>query len=147
MRRFFKSIATLGCTAGLALGLAAIGTGPCRRPGNAMSQTRAALLRFRAGRLHGGRTVQYGQRHRRGERRHWRGPRQRGGSSFYFHFGPAPRYHAPPPRYRHAPPRQAYRLPAAHVRWCHNRYRSYRAWDNTFQPYNGPRRQCRSPYF
>ena len=34
----------------------------------------------------------------------------------------------------------------AHVEWCYNRYRSYRASDNTFQPYNGPRRQCRSPY-
>jgi len=32
------------------------------------------------------------------------------------------------------------------VRWCDNRYRSYRASDNSFQPYNGPRRQCRSPY-
>ncbi|BCH25101.1 BA14K family protein [Mesorhizobium sp. L-8-3] len=35
---------------------------------------------------------------------------------------------------------------SAHERWCYNRYRSYRAWDNTFQPYNGPRRQCISPY-
>lgn len=34
----------------------------------------------------------------------------------------------------------------AHVRWCYDRYRSYRASDNTFQPYNGPRRQCISPY-
>lgn len=34
----------------------------------------------------------------------------------------------------------------AHVQWCYDRYRSYRAWDNTFQPYNGPRRQCYSPY-
>ena len=34
----------------------------------------------------------------------------------------------------------------AHVQWCYDRYRSYRASDNTFQPYNGPRRQCRSPY-
>ena len=34
----------------------------------------------------------------------------------------------------------------AHVDWCYARYRSYRASDNTFQPYNGPRRQCRSPY-
>jgi hypothetical protein len=34
----------------------------------------------------------------------------------------------------------------AHVEWCYNRYRSYRASDNTYQPYNGPRRQCRSPY-
>jgi hypothetical protein len=34
----------------------------------------------------------------------------------------------------------------SHVNWCENRYRSYRAYDNTFQPYNGPRRQCISPY-
>jgi hypothetical protein len=34
----------------------------------------------------------------------------------------------------------------AHVQWCYDRYRSYRAYDNTFQPYNGPRRQCISPY-
>ncbi|MGV3652562.1 MAG: BA14K family protein, partial [Devosia sp.] len=27
-----------------------------------------------------------------------------------------------------------------------DRYRSYRASDNTFQPYNGPRQQCVSPY-
>ncbi|MHB2264993.1 BA14K family protein [Aliihoeflea sp. PC F10.4] len=36
---------------------------------------------------------------------------------------------------------------SAHVNWCYDRYRSYRASDNTFQPYNGPRRQCRSPYY
>lgn len=35
---------------------------------------------------------------------------------------------------------------SSHVNWCANRYRSYRAYDNTFQPYNGPRRQCISPY-
>ncbi|PRD43480.1 BA14K family protein [Phyllobacterium phragmitis] len=35
---------------------------------------------------------------------------------------------------------------SAHVRWCYNRYRSYRAYDNTYQPYNGPRRRCVSPY-
>ncbi|GHC79001.1 BA14K family protein [Limoniibacter endophyticus] len=35
---------------------------------------------------------------------------------------------------------------SAHVNWCANRYRSYRASDNTYQPYNGPRRQCNSPY-
>lgn len=35
---------------------------------------------------------------------------------------------------------------SAHVDWCYDRYRSYRASDNTFQPYNGPRRQCFSPY-
>lgn len=36
---------------------------------------------------------------------------------------------------------------SAHVQWCYDRYRSYRASDNTFQPYNGPRRACRSPYY
>ncbi|MCP8893507.1 BA14K family protein [Shinella daejeonensis] len=35
---------------------------------------------------------------------------------------------------------------SSHVNWCANRYRSYRAYDNTFQPYNGPRRECLSPY-
>lgn len=35
---------------------------------------------------------------------------------------------------------------ASHYQWCENRYRSYRASDNTFQPNNGPRRQCTSPY-
>ncbi|MFC6492482.1 BA14K family protein [Ancylobacter dichloromethanicus] len=34
----------------------------------------------------------------------------------------------------------------AHIQWCANHYRSYRASDNTFQPYNGPRQQCVSPY-
>lgn len=34
----------------------------------------------------------------------------------------------------------------AHQRWCYARYRSYRAWDNSYQPYGGPRRQCSSPY-
>ena len=34
----------------------------------------------------------------------------------------------------------------AHEEWCYDRYRSYRAWDNTFQPYRGGRRKCRSPY-
>jgi hypothetical protein len=34
----------------------------------------------------------------------------------------------------------------SHVAWCYDRYRSYRASDNTYQPLNGPRRQCYSPY-
>ncbi|MHB2266236.1 BA14K family protein [Aliihoeflea sp. PC F10.4] len=38
------------------------------------------------------------------------------------------------------------RLSQAHVDWCYGQYRSYRASDNTFQPYNGPRRACSSPY-
>ncbi|MGA0563604.1 BA14K family protein [Ancylobacter sp. VNQ12] len=35
---------------------------------------------------------------------------------------------------------------SGHVQWCANRYRSYRAYDNTFQPNYGPRQQCVSPY-
>jgi hypothetical protein len=44
-----------------------------------------------------------------------------------------PRYVAPP-------------VGSGHVAWCQQRYRSYRAYDNSFQPYNGPRQQCISPY-
>ncbi|MDB5561015.1 MAG: hypothetical protein JWN11_433 [Hyphomicrobiales bacterium] len=33
-----------------------------------------------------------------------------------------------------------------HVQWCHNNYRSYRHYDNTYQPFSGPRRRCVSPY-
>lgn len=53
----------------------------------------------------------------------------------------APRYY-PAPRYQAAP-----RGANAHVSWCYNRYKSYRASDNTFQPYHGPRKPCRSPYY
>jgi hypothetical protein len=84
-------------------------------------------------------------RHRRNDSWRYR-QHYRGGSGFYFGLGVvpsynyyvAPRYIAPRPSYRSAS--------SAHVRWCYDRYRSYRAWDNTFQPYHGPRRQCRSPY-
>ncbi len=34
-----------------------------------------------------------------------------------------------------------------HVEWCSARYRSYRSYDNTFQPNYGPRQQCYSPWF
>jgi hypothetical protein len=34
----------------------------------------------------------------------------------------------------------------AHMTWCLERYRSYRAEDNSYQPYNGPRRVCESPF-
>ncbi|PBB93905.1 BA14K family protein [Mesorhizobium sp. WSM3864] len=63
-------------------------------------------------------------------------------NNFYnpYYYDPYPRYYQPRRIYR------TERLSRAHVQWCHDRYRSYRAWDNTFQPYNGPRRQCISPY-
>jgi len=49
---------------------------------------------------------------------------------------------------RYVQPRyvQRSRYGDAHVQWCYDRYRSYRAYDNTFQPYSGPRRPCYSPY-
>ncbi|MDE1992997.1 MAG: BA14K family protein [Rhizobiaceae bacterium] len=49
-----------------------------------------------------------------------------------------PRYYAPAP---------AAGINPRHVEWCEARYRSYRAYDNTFQPNNGPRQQCYSPYY
>ncbi|WP_428030815.1 BA14K family protein [Ancylobacter sp.] len=42
-------------------------------------------------------------------------------------------------------PTQSYGGGGGHVQWCASQYRSYRASDNTFQPYNGPRQQCVSP--
>ena len=62
--------------------------------------------------------------------------------SYYdpYYYDPYPRYYQPRRIYR------TERLSRAHVQWCYDRYRSYRAWDNTFQPNYGPRRQCISPY-
>jgi hypothetical protein len=81
--------------------------------------------------------------------------RHRGGDddfNFTLQFGgpPAvyygPRYYEP--YYAPPPPRRAYRSGMnAHIAWCYDRYRSYRAYDNTYQPKYGPRRECRSPYF
>ncbi|WP_234819614.1 MULTISPECIES: BA14K family protein [Sinorhizobium] len=36
--------------------------------------------------------------------------------------------------------------PTAHVEWCANRYRSYRARDNSYTSFSGGRRTCISPY-
>lgn len=41
---------------------------------------------------------------------------------------------------------RAERSSSAHVSWCYDRWRSYREYDNTYQPSNGPRRTCVSPY-
>lgn len=35
---------------------------------------------------------------------------------------------------------------SAHVEWCMTQYRSYRAEDDTYQPYAGSRRKCVSPH-
>lgn len=45
-----------------------------------------------------------------------------------------------------APPRAAGINPR-HYQWCAGRYRSYDSYSNTFQPNQGPRRQCLSPYY
>ncbi|SCB24571.1 BA14K-like protein [Rhizobium miluonense] len=50
------------------------------------------------------------------------------------------------PRY-YAAPAPSGSINPRHVEWCADRYRSYRAYDNTFQPNYGPRRQCYSPFY
>ena len=86
---------------------------------------------------------------RRHNRRNWR--RYDRGPSIYFNFG-VPLYRYAEPHYvepRYVAPRRIYRshrYSSAHVEWCYDRYRSYRAYDNTFQPYYGRRQQCWSPY-
>jgi hypothetical protein len=35
---------------------------------------------------------------------------------------------------------------SSHEAWCYEHYRSYDAASDTFQPYNGPRQRCISPY-
>ena len=81
-------------------------------------------------------------------RRHYRPVSPSRIRDFIFGLGvPGFQYYAPQYRY-YAQPRRYYRGggTSAHVAWCYNRYRSYRQWDNTFQPYYGGRRQCWSPY-
>jgi hypothetical protein len=87
----------------------------------------------------------------RGYRKYRQGYRRYNGwwfppAAFGFGIGvaPGPRYVAPP-RYA-APPRYGRGYSPAHYQWCDQRYRSYRAVDNSFQPYHGPRRACVSPY-
>jgi hypothetical protein len=62
------------------------------------------------------------------------------------HIGPR-RYIEPRRVIRRAPARpRIVNVGTLHVKWCYSKYRSYRASDNTFQPYHGPRKRCRSPY-
>jgi hypothetical protein len=77
----------------------------------------------------------------RGNRDGWRYRHHYRGSGLYFGLGLVPSYNY------YVAPRRYYRSAStAHTQWCYSRYRSYRAWDNTWQPYYGPRRQCYSPY-
>lgn len=81
--------------------------------------------------------------------------RFRRGDSFngyrgYRYYRPGYRYYRglwyPRAAFRREFIRPPMRLNTRHIDWCYDRYRSYRASDNTYQPYNGPRRQCYSPY-
>ena len=73
------------------------------------------------------------------------------GSPYGGYYGTPYRYYGSPYRY-YGRPYRAYASSAyyggggSHEAWCYSRYRSYRAFDNTFQPYHGPRRQCVGPY-
>jgi hypothetical protein len=124
------------------------------------------LVRDHNGRYEGRRIwrERHGNRHWRADRRdrHWHGDRGYRHGWYRGHRG----YRYARPGYRH---HNGYWFPLAafgagaiiggaiandggytgggsHVNWCANRYRSYRAYDNTYQPYGGPRRQCVSPY-
>ncbi|MDX8466203.1 BA14K family protein [Mesorhizobium sp. VK23B] len=59
---------------------------------------------------------------------------------------PAPDANAAAQPVGQAPTQQA-RLPAAHLEWCANRYRSYRPEENSYRSYSGELRPCVSPYF
>lgn len=48
----------------------------------------------------------------------------------------------PQPSGAAAPPQ----LTQQHYHYCSNRYRSYRSADNSYQPFNGARRSCTSPF-
>ncbi len=86
--------------------------------------------------------------HRNWRRYHRRHHRHGGG--IYFNFGNGSFSLTVPPQgyYPHYRRHRGYSRGAGsrHVRWCYSRYKSYRHWDNTFQPYHGPRKQCWSPY-
>jgi hypothetical protein len=73
------------------------------------------------------------------------------GSPFYEPYR-YPRYYGryyEPRRYRDYSPRY-HRGPrggwAAHVRWCHDRYRSYQESRDAFKGYDGRWHKCNSPY-
>ncbi|CAN0656016.1 Lectin-like protein BA14k [Nitratireductor aquimarinus] len=151
-----RNLVNIACSGLLALGFAVIGApANANALGIAGSATTNAVERSATQAPF----VQVDRRERRNWRRHndrrkWRHRHnrrdwhRRGPSAgFYFEFGrPAPYYYRPryvrPPQYR-----RPVRLSRAHVNWCYDRYRSYRASDNTFQPYHGPRKRCISPYY
>ncbi|MCT7375146.1 BA14K family protein [Chelativorans salis] len=153
MRHILPSLVFSGLVAlGLAVAMPSAGASAFS-VGGATANTVKAVEATNNGGLFEVHDRRYHHRWHRGHRdRHWRHRRPRSG--IYFEFGTGGFRTAPPPYYtrpryvrpRYVEPRPVYRLSSAHVQWCYNRYRSYRDWDNTFQPYNGPRRACISPY-
>ena len=91
---------------------------------------RDGIRHFHSGRPHVGRRV-YRDRYYR----------PRSGFSVQLELG-TPRYRHVP-RYRQVP---VARYGGRHHAWCEGKYRSYRRYDGTFQPYHGPRKRCNSPY-
>jgi hypothetical protein len=62
-------------------------------------------------------------------------------------YGPGVGVYVAPPAPRYRPRYHTRRISDPHVEWCYAQYRSYREWDNTWQPLRGPRRECISPYY
>lgn len=77
----------------------------------------------------------------RGYRSHRHGYREHNGWWF-----PLAAFAAGAPIAGAAQPAPVYVAPNPHVDWCARTYRSYNPYDNTFQPYYGPRQYCISPY-
>lgn len=149
---FKAGLTALGLLAGLSVPSLA---GPMPQPSVAPSADVTLVRSSSAGDPPGSDVRRWRQNHnewrrrRHGDRHHWRNNswrhrhHYRGGSGVYFGLGLGV------PAYRYVEPRRYYRtrgISSSHVQWCYDRYRSYRAWDNTFQPYHGPRQQCYSPY-
>ena len=147
MKRFISALAfaaILG-TAGAAHAAGPAGMAPLETAGTGGLVTQIRD-RYDRGWQHRGDSSRSFRRH--WDRGDWRGrrdyrPHYRPGPNFRLYVEPrvVPRYVQPRPTYR-----PTYRMSGAHVAWCHARYKSYRAWDNSWQPYNGPRRLCVSPY-
>ena len=150
-----SGLIALGVLAGLSTPAAAVPLAGVSRTAVAPAVAEQNVVQVRYRRCYDRRCGGYGRSHLR--YRHWdddwryRRYHRRYYNSypgFYLGLGvPTYRYYAPPRRY-YAPPRRYYRSGggSAHVAWCYSRYRSYRQWDNTYQPYYGSRRQCWSPY-
>ncbi|MFD1793065.1 BA14K family protein [Ochrobactrum teleogrylli] len=132
MKRFGYSVVAACLSLGIGLSAAA-GTANAAQPSLMAAPTTAPAQASAPT----AQTVQYYDY--RDDRRYWRYDRPRY-RPYYRHDR---RYWGPGPAYRPAP---TYRSRNPHTRWCYSRYRSYRAYDNTFQPNYGPRRQCYSPY-